>query len=76
MTRIGAEEAEILTCLAEHESATVSEIGQACGVMPVSVRGRLVILEKRGLVSGRPNDAVRPVRVYTITAEGLRKVEA
>ena len=48
MTRIVAEEAEILTCLADHESATVSEIGQACGAMPVRVRGRLVILESEG----------------------------
>ncbi len=52
-----------------------SEIANACGVMVVSIRGRLVFLKTQRLVSSKLNDAVPPVRIYAITAEGRRRIE-
>ena len=75
MTRIGSPEAAILTWLVDHEHATASEVGHACGMVVASAQGRLNVLKTQGLVTGKLNDAVPPARVYAITAEGRREIE-
>lgn len=75
MTPIGSTQASILAWLADHEHVMASEIANACGVMVVSIRGRLVFLKTQRLVSSKLNDAVPPVRIYAITAEGRRRIE-
>lgn len=70
--RIGTSEIIILKWLTDHERATATEIGQACGLSAISVRGRLVILEKRMLVVGEPTGRVSRVKSYALTAEGRR----
>ena len=75
MTRLGAQEIAILTWLAEHKHGTIAEIGEACGIALVSVRGRLSVLNTQKLITGRSNDAVPPLKIYTVTAEGRRRAE-
>jgi DNA-binding MarR family transcriptional regulator len=75
MTRLGQPEIEILTWLAHREHSTIAESGEACCIAFASTQGRLSILQKRNLVSGRSNEKTPPLRVYALTAEGHRKVE-
>lgn len=75
MTQLGSPEIAILTWLVGQEHGTIAEIGDACGIAFVSARGRLSVLEKQKLITGRSNGAVPPLKVYAVTAEGRRRVE-
>ena len=72
---LGAPEIAILEWLASHEQATAAEIGSACGIMANSTRGRLIVLQSHQLVTGQRCDAVSRAKSYTITSEGLRRLE-
>ena len=65
----------ILRFLAVRTHATAAEIGISCRLTAAEVRSQLVMLDLRGLVSGRRDDAaVPPGRVYVVTIEGRRKI--
>jgi predicted ArsR family transcriptional regulator len=63
----------IVECLKRNAGATVDELAAELGVVPVTVRSHLEILERDGLVRGeREHEGKpgRPHRVYRLTEEG------
>lgn len=73
MIRPGSPEASILTWLADHERATVAEVGSACNIAVASVRGRLNYLERVGLLSGVLIDGSSRRKAYEVTDEGRKQ---
>ena len=69
-------DATIIVLLYQRPQATAAEISNACSLTPGEVRAHLVNLESRRLAAGR-HDArlVPPVRAFSITGEGRRKLE-
>ena len=66
----------ILALLRDQAQVTAAAIGTACRMTQAEVRARLVHLESLRLVASRQDArSVPPSRVFTITAEGLRKVQ-
>ena len=72
----GSPEASILALINRRGQASAVEIGTACRMTPGNVRGRLVMLESLRFISGRYDNSTPPRRVYAITGEGERQVQA
>lgn len=63
----------IVELLMRHGSATVDELARELGLVPVTVRSHLTILERDGFVTGqqeRTGGAGRPHVVYRLTEQG------
>ena len=69
-------DALILRLLLGLPHATAAAIGTACRLSPGETRSRLSHLDSlRNVTSRQDRNAVPPVRVYAVTAEGRRKME-